>query len=170
MLVSQDRSRLLLGLALLMVPALAQAQYQLTTLVSNQFDEHPANTDPLLVNAWGLARSATSPWWVSDNLSGWSTLYNGAGTPQSLRVLIPTAGNGPVEPTGANGIGMPTGIVNNGASRLISWLRATAPRFIFATLDGTISAFWAGREQKPGNPQSGQLGQEGKLHRLGHHQ
>jgi len=131
-----------LGLVLLMVPALAQAQYQLTNLVSNQFDEHPANTDPLLVNAWGLARSATSPWWVADNLSGWSTLYNAAGTPNALRVLIPTAGNGPVEATGANGVGTPTGIVFNG-SKTDFQVGGVASSFIFATLDGTISA-WPG--------------------------
>ena len=129
-----------LGLAFLMVSALAQAQYQLTNLVSNQLNEHAASTDPLLVNAWGIARSAGSPWWVSDNLSGWSTLYNGAGTPIALRVLIPTAGNGPVEPTGANGVGTPTGIVFNGTTDF--QVQGKASNFIFDTLDGTISA-WA---------------------------
>jgi uncharacterized protein (TIGR03118 family) len=130
-----------LGLVLLMVSAPAQAQYHLTNLVSNQIDENAPNTDPLLVNAWGLARSATSPWWVADNLSGWSTLYDATGTPQSLKVLIPTAGNGPSSPTGLNGPGTPTGIVHNGSSTdfLIDGKPAT---FIFATLDGTISA-WA---------------------------
>ncbi len=131
-----------LSLVLLMVSAPAQAQYHLTNLTSNQFDEHPANTDPLLVNAWGLARSATSPWWVSDNLSGWSTLYNAAGTPQALRVLIPTAGNGPVEPTGANGVGTPTGMVFNG-SKIDFQVGGVSSSFIFDTLDGTISA-WPG--------------------------
>jgi uncharacterized protein (TIGR03118 family) len=131
-----------LGLVALMVSAPAQAQYHLTNLTSNQFDEHPANTDPLLVNAWALARSATSPWWVTDNLSGWSTLYNAAGTPQALRVLIPTAGNGPVEPAGANGIGTPTGMVFNG-SKTDFQVGGVASSFIFDTLDGTISA-WPG--------------------------
>jgi uncharacterized protein (TIGR03118 family) len=131
-----------LGLVLLLVPALAHAQYQLTNLVSNQLDKHAPTTDPLLVNAWGIARSATSPWWVSDNLSGWSTLYNAAGTPIALRVLIPTAGNGPVEATGANGFGTPTGIVAN-ASKTDFQVSGVASSFIFATLDGTISA-WPG--------------------------
>ena len=53
-----------LGLVLLMVSAPAQAQYQLKNLVSNQLGQAPT-IDPLLANAWGLARSATSPWWVS---------------------------------------------------------------------------------------------------------
>jgi uncharacterized protein (TIGR03118 family) len=131
-----------LGLVLLLAPALAKAQYQLTNLVSNQLDQRAADTDPLLVNPWGLARSATSPWWLSDNLSGWSTLYNGAGTPTALRVLIPTAGNGPVEATGANGFGTPTGIVFN-ASKTDFQVSGASSSFIFATLDGTISA-WPG--------------------------
>lgn len=130
-------------LGLLMVSAPAHAQYHLTNLVSNQIDENAPNTDPLLVNPWGLARRATSPWWVSDNLSGWSTLYDGTGTLQSLKVLIPTAGNGPASPTGGNGPGTPTGIVHNGSKTdfLIPGT-STPASFIFATLDGTISA-WA---------------------------
>jgi len=54
-----------LGVFLLMASAPAEAQYQLINLVSNQVRLGPF-TDPLLANAWGLARSATSPWWVSD--------------------------------------------------------------------------------------------------------
>ncbi len=59
----------------------------------------------------------------------------------ALRVLIPTAGNGPASPTGLNGPGTPTGIVFNGSQtdfQIQGWTSA----FIFATLDGTISA-WA---------------------------
>lgn len=128
------------ALALLIASAPAHAQYQVSILVSNQFDEHPANTDPLIVNAWGVARSATSPWWVSDNISGWSTLYNAAGTPQALRVLIPTAGNGPSEAAGGNGPGTPTGTVSNGSSADFQ-VQGKASAFIFATLDGTVSAW-----------------------------
>jgi uncharacterized protein (TIGR03118 family) len=129
------------GLVVLIASAPAQAQYHLTNLVSNQVDVHAPNTDPLLVNAWGLARSATSPWWVSDNLTGWSTLYNATGTPESLKVLIPTAGNGPASPKGLNGPGTPTGVVFNGSQTDFQIEGWPAP-FIFATLDGTISA-WA---------------------------
>ena len=142
MQVCRTAAAVCLGLALLMASAPAEAQYHLTNLVSDQLDGHAANTDPLLSNPWGLARSATSPWWLSDNLSGWSTLYNAAGTPIALKVLIPTAGNGPVEATGANGIGTPTGIVFNG-SKTDFQVSGVSSSFIFATLDGTISA-WPG--------------------------
>lgn len=132
-----------LGVALLMICAPVQAQYRLTNLVSNQIDEHAQNIDPLLVNAWGLARgsTATSPWWVSDNLSGWATIYNATGAVQSLKVLIPTAGNGPSSPDGLNGPGTPTGMVSN-PSKTDFQIQGVPANFIFATLDGTISA-WA---------------------------
>ena len=131
-----------LGLVVLMVPALAQAQYQLTTLVSNQVISTVPTIDPLLANPWGLARSAGSPWWVSDNDTGWSTLYTATGAQEALRVAIPTAGNGPVSATGLNGPGTPTGIVAN-ASKTDFQVSGVASSFIFATLDGTISA-WPG--------------------------
>ena len=46
-------------------------------------------TDPDLVNPWGMAYSATSPFWVSDNGTGKSTLYNSAGVKQGLVVSMP---------------------------------------------------------------------------------
>ena len=130
-----------LGVLLLMLSAPAEAQYHLTNLVSNQVHQAPT-IDPLLANPWGLARSATSPWWLSDNDTGWSTLYTGTGTQEALKVVIPTAGNGPVEPTGLNGPGTPTGIVFNGSTTDFQ-VSGVSSSFIFATLDGTISA-WPG--------------------------
>jgi uncharacterized protein (TIGR03118 family) len=132
-----------LGAALSIVSSPSHAQYRLKNLVSNQIDEQAPNTDPLLVNAWGLARGsgATSPWWVSDNLSGWATIYDASGAPQGLKVLIPTAGNGPSSPTGVNGPGTPTGVVSN-PSKTDFQIQGAPANFIFATLDGTISA-WA---------------------------
>ncbi|MGD0629333.1 MAG: TIGR03118 family protein [Terracidiphilus sp.] len=144
MLVRRNVVASCLGLVLLMVPALAQAQqYQFKSLVSNQLLEPNIPTiDPLLANPWGLARSAGSPWWIADNDTGWSTIYNAAGAQVPLRVVIPTAGNGPVEATGLNGPGTPTGIVFNG-SKTDFKVSGAATSFIFATLDGTISA-WPG--------------------------
>jgi uncharacterized protein (TIGR03118 family) len=140
MQVSRATLAACVGAVLLTFSAPAQAQYHLTNLVSNQVDEHAPNTDPLLVNAWGLARgtSAHSPWWVSDNLSGWVTIYDATGKPQGLKVLIPTAGNGPTSPTGLNGPGTPTGMVYNGSNDF--QVQGVPANFIFDTLDGTISA------------------------------
>src|SRR6266498_3415371 len=57
-------------------------------------------TDLNLVNPWGLAASATSPFWVADNGKGVATLYNGAGAKQALTVSIPAPTGGPGTPTG----------------------------------------------------------------------
>ena len=94
-------------------------------------------TDPKLVNSWGLSRSSGSTWWVADNATGVATLYNGAGTKQSLTVIIPPANpNNKKTPTGS-----PTAIIANG-SKTDFVLAAGAPAdFIFATLDGTIAAW-----------------------------
>jgi uncharacterized protein (TIGR03118 family) len=119
-----------LALATLFVPGSVHAQYQVTSLVSNQ--EHMGKTtDPLIVNAWGLTHAPGSPWWISDNNSGWSTLYDNHGTKVPLDVLIPTAGE--------DGPGSPTGIVFNGSSDFK--IKGGPAVFLFATLDGTISGW-----------------------------
>jgi len=47
------------------------------------------HVDAALVNAWGLVASATSPWWVADNGTDSSTLYNGnTGATVALRVGV----------------------------------------------------------------------------------
>ena len=121
-----------LGLVLMFVSGTALAQYQLTNLVSNQVGA-ARHTDPLLVNAWGLTYGPGGPFWISDNGSGWSTLYNGNnGGKVPFEVEIPSA-NG-------SGTGSPTGIVYNGSNEF--QVQGWASIFLFATLDGTISG-WA---------------------------
>src|ERR1700690_191820 len=119
---------LTLALGLASSPALAQ--YKLTKLTSNQSGK-AKHTDPLLQNAWGLAYAPNAPFWVSDEWNGWSTLYDGAGNPQSLQVVIP--------PASGTGPGSPTGLVYNGSSefQIDSWTSL----FLFSTLDGTIQGW-----------------------------
>ncbi len=87
-------------------------------------------TDPNLVNPWGVSFSPTSPFWVSDNGTGLATLYNGTGTPLSLVTVPP--------PTGQMGPAAPDGQVFNPNTANFG-----GAHFIFATEDGTISA-WSG--------------------------
>jgi uncharacterized protein (TIGR03118 family) len=122
---------LALGIMLTLAASTAAAQYQLTNLVSNQTGQ-AKHTDPLLVNAWGLVYAPTGPFWISDEGSGWSTLYDGNGNKQALNVLVPTAGG--------DGPGTPTGIVFNGSQDF--QVQGWPSIFLFATLDGTISG-WA---------------------------
>ena len=93
-------------------------------------------TDPNLVNPWGIANSATSPYWVSDQGTGKSTLYNGAGTPTALIVTVPVAGS-PSGPTGI--VSVPTTVTGFAVPGT-----TTTAHFIFATLDGTIAAWASG--------------------------
>src|SRR5438552_16177243 len=98
--------REIFALLMLALPSTVFAQHYIqTNLVSSipAVGTNPTNPlDPQLINAWGLARSTTSPWWVADNGTGLSTIYNGVGTKQSLVVTIPVppGGSPPSAPTG----------------------------------------------------------------------
>lgn len=123
------RPPVLVGLALAGLAWASQAGAGFTQI--NLVSDIPglaAVTDPALVNPWGMAASTTSPIWVSDNGTGVSTLYNGAGTPQPLVVTLPP-------PPGGTGPASPTGQVFNGSADF------HADRFIFATEDGTLSGW-----------------------------
>jgi uncharacterized protein (TIGR03118 family) len=127
-------------LCLSMFSAPAQAQYQRTDLVSNQAGAAPLQ-DTHLANGWGLVALPTSPYWVSDNATGFSTLYTAAGAQTPLFVTVPAA------PSSAAGtLGTPTGIVGNiglnPTDFTITGNNTTAKTaFIFASLDGTISGW-----------------------------
>jgi uncharacterized protein (TIGR03118 family) len=125
--------RLAVGSAMaLSLGAVAFGQhYTQTNLVSNTPGVAPV-TDPTLVNPWGISASASSPWWVSDNLTGLSTLYNGAGVKQSLIVTIPSA-DPKKSPTGS-----PTGTIFNGSTTDFLLAPGAPAAFLFCTIDGTI--------------------------------
>lgn len=110
--------------------------YNQTNLVSDSTSIPAAHTDPNLVNAWGIVSSATSPFWISDNGTGVSTLYTGNGTAQSLIVTIPP-------PTGATGHSAPTGIVFNSSKDFVVTAggKSGSSVFLFATEDGTIAGW-----------------------------
>jgi len=120
----------LLGLVLVLVSSSALAQYQYTYLDSDLAGK-AKHQDTLLKNAWGLAYAPGGAFWVSDEDSGWSTLYDSKGNLQSLKVIIPAANS----PYG----GTPTGMVYNGSQefKIDSWVSA----FLFSTLDGTIQGW-----------------------------
>lgn len=128
-----------------MLTSTAQAQslhqdrsfYQQTNLVSDTPGLAPV-TDPNLINPWGLVAGPTTPFWVSDNNSGFSTLYTAQGQIVPLVVTIPVA---PGSPAGT--LGSPDGIVFNGKSEFnVTENGKSGPAlFIFSTEDGTISGW-----------------------------
>jgi len=90
-----------------------------------------ANTDAHLKNPWGISFAVSSPFWISDQATDVSTLYNGTGAPVPLVVTTP--------PSPGPG---PTGQVFVGTSNFTMTTGGTAT-FAFATLAGTIDA-WNG--------------------------
>jgi uncharacterized protein (TIGR03118 family) len=116
------------------------AQYKRTNLASNQPGVTPS-TDPRLINSWGLTALPTSPFWLSDNGSGFSTLYTGGGQQILLFVTIPPSVISPAGP-----LGTPTGVVGNISPTATDFTvtengKSGRALFIFATQDGTISAW-----------------------------
>lgn len=134
---------MVLGLAVLASPSFTSAQqYTQTNLTTDAASGSTAlSTDNNLKNAWGLARSVSSPWWVSDNATGLATVYTGAGATQALVVKIPGPNGSP-----STFVASPTGMVSNGSTDfdVLPLNTATAAKFIFVTEDGTISAWYTG--------------------------
>jgi uncharacterized protein (TIGR03118 family) len=138
-MLSQNRSRRTLAflgsLVVLagLIPSSAVAQYVVTNLVSNQTGQ-AKHQDSDLINAWGVSFVSGGPFWVSDNGTGLSTLYDSHGVKQKLVVTIP--------PATGTGLGSPTGQVYNNTGDFL--VGGSPAFFIFATLDGSISGWNSG--------------------------
>jgi len=123
-------------LALILGAACFGQHYTQTNLVSSEAGVAPV-TDPQLINPWGISRMSVSAWWISDNATGLSTLYKGAGDKQSLIVTIP-----PADPTNKNTpTGTPTGTIANGSQTDFLLAPGKPALFLFSTNDGTIAGW-----------------------------
>jgi uncharacterized protein (TIGR03118 family) len=115
--------------------------YNQINLLSDGAPVTPAPTqapDVHLKNPWGMVRSNTSPWWISDNNDGSSVLLTGTGgvipiNPNGI-VIVPNAPSQPAP-------GTPTGIVFNGNASAFLLAPLKPAVFIFVTEDGTISGW-----------------------------
>ncbi len=94
-------------------------------------------TDPNLLNPWGMATAASSPFWISDNHAGVTTLYDGTGqafpaaNPLVVQIPAPPSGTPPSAPTGQ--------VYNNTGAFLLAG--GGSALFLFAAEDGTISGW-----------------------------
>jgi len=128
-------------------------RYVVTNLTSDILGAAP-NTDPVLQNAWGVTFTpGASPFWIADNATGCSTLYDGKGAIAStLQVKLPLPGGtvpatacqhadpkNPPDPPPAT----PTGLVWNPTTTFLVPNTTSPATFIWDTEDGTISA-WTG--------------------------
>src|ERR1700730_1066116 len=117
----------------------ASTHYVRKNLVSSDTSRIPAaHEDTTLLNPWGNAFFPGGPFWINANGSGISALYQGdgsgfAGADPALAVTIPP-------PKGGTPPSAPTGIVAN-SSFAFNLKDSNPALFIFATEDGTISAW-----------------------------
>ncbi len=138
----------LAGFVLMSGASMSANRYTVHNLVSD-IAGTADQTDPKLVNPWGIAVSATSPFWIADNHSGFSTVYDGAGqvipAANLLVVKVPPApGSAPPDSGGAPA-GSPTGIIfNDTAGFKVSGQPAA---FLFVSEDGVISGWSAAADR-----------------------
>src|SRR5579862_4180116 len=102
----------------------ASVTYVQTNLVSD-IPGLAQTTDPNLKNPWGVSFSATSPFWVSDAGSNYSTLYQGTGNTVNPRVVT---------------VPGPTGEVINSTTGFVE-ANGKPASFVFASLNGSIYAW-----------------------------
>jgi uncharacterized protein (TIGR03118 family) len=138
------KASVVLGFALFLFPSLTLAQhYTQTNLVSNT-GIAPLN-DSNLQNAWGLVSSpAGSPWWVSNNAGGTSTLYSIDAKGAAHIVPINPAPNEFVKIPNAPSQtppGSPTGVMFNGSPTDFLLAPKAPAIFIFVTEDGTVQGW-----------------------------
>jgi uncharacterized protein (TIGR03118 family) len=112
-----------------------QGGYFQTNLVSNTAGV-ATTTDPQLLNPWGISFFPGQDFWIANNNSGTSTLYDLNGTKDTnLVVTIPGATK---NPNGNCSPGCPTGNVANPNGNSFG-----GGQFIFDTEDGLV-AIWTG--------------------------
>ena len=132
---------ILTSAAVLTFNTLGMAQaYKQTNFVSDIQGLAPT-LDSHLLNPWGLIAGPMTPWWVSDNNGGVSTLYNG-----DTGAIVPLVVNIPPLDAMRNGTGTPTGVVFTGASGFTFQVngKTASSVFTFVTEDGTIVAWGPG--------------------------
>jgi uncharacterized protein (TIGR03118 family) len=123
-------------LAASVLPVSAANEFGQTNLVSD-IPGMAQNTDPNLINPWGIADGGAFPFWVANNGTGVATIYRVNGTtasPVPFMVTVPPA-------TGAT-TAAPTGQVFNAGSGFS--INGNPTHFLFDSEDGAISGWSAG--------------------------
>jgi uncharacterized protein (TIGR03118 family) len=120
---------------LALVPSLAWAQAANSYTQSNLISDGSVKaqqTDPQLINPWGIAIGQQTPFWINTAGTGLSEVYDAGGNKQ-FSINIPAG-------IGSTKTGAPTGIVFN-PSPYFAIPQGSAALFIFDTLNGSISAW-----------------------------
>lgn len=123
-------------LLLIFLPTLAYSQSGNNFTQSNLVSDGSVKaqtTDKQLINPWGMAIGQQTPFWINAAGSGFSEVYDGGGNKQFV-VKVPAAG-GSAKP------GSPSGIAFNPSTTDFVIPQSSSALFVFASLDGTISAW-----------------------------
>jgi len=129
----------LAGCAVLALTSVATAHAQeflVDNLITNNQAANPAQfQDPAAVNMWGISHSGGSPFWVSNNGTGTTTVYSV--NPANDHVTKLNVGGGPVinVPGGVTGQVFNTGAASGAFNK---------DNFLFVGTDGTISGWHGG--------------------------
>lgn len=121
---------------LLLLPALAHAQtgnsYTQSNLISDG-SVKAQQTDPNLINPWGVAIGQQTPFWINTAGTGLSEVYDSGANKQFVVTIPPAAGS--------KKSGSPTGIAFNSSATDFVLKQGSSALFLFDSLDGTISAW-----------------------------
>lgn len=122
---------------LLLLPALAQAQtgnsYTQSNLISDG-SVKAQQTDPNLINPWGVAIGQQTPFWINTTGTGFSEVYDSDANKQFIVTIPPVTGS-------KSKTGSPTGIAFNSSTTDFVLKQGSSALFLFDSLDGTISAW-----------------------------
>lgn len=113
-------------------PPAAPPSYQLTRLTADQATAGAATTDANLVNPWGLAYGPSTYFWLANQGTATSTVYDGLGAKLATPIVVS------VPMIAGHAMAGPTGIVFNGTAAF------SGDKFMAATLEGCICGWSAG--------------------------
>ena len=113
--------------------ASAQTNSYTQTNLSSDTAGTAAFSSPDLINPWGIAFIPGNPFWIADNNSGKTTLYDKTGNLLGAFTVPP--------PHGSTNPATPTGIVANTQGGFT--VAGISSQFIFGTEDGTISGWYS---------------------------
>jgi len=109
--------------------------YQVTRLVSDQAASGAVTTDPNLVNPWGIAYGPTTYFWLANQGTSTTTVYDGLGNKPAVPIVVSSPS------VVGHVMGGPTGVVFNGSAGFSGF---SGDEFILASLDGCLCGWSAG--------------------------
>ena len=99
-------------------------------------------TDPNMVNPWGISYGPTSPFWLSDNNTGSTSIDSVSGAAVTVNTIPAVTIPGPTPGTTSS----PTGQVFNPFPSAFAMPSGNPSTFLFATEDGTIAGWYTGTQ------------------------